>query len=180
VASALFLLASVQAVGDETTVLLQDPAPTLILAKVTRPARFIGFPRSCAEPDTSGQVPICLMEIYEADVRTLRRWTGPDVPTRFTVRFTAHSVHAVWQRGTRFILQLQPFKDAGRTGLFASYWDGEDRYGQFCNQDETIARMTPHIGDIYRRGHLRRIERDTEEWSAGEIRCVTGRERVGG
>jgi hypothetical protein len=178
-ASALVLLASLQAAGEATPVVLgPEPGPTLVLAEVTRPARYIGIPQSCVEPDESGEVPICLMEIYEAEVRTLRHWSGPDVPARFTVRFTAHSFHGVWRRGTRFILRLLPFEDAGRSGLFASYWDWEDTNGEFCNDDQAIAGMPAEIAAIYGRGHVRRIERDTDEWNAGVIRCVTGRERA--
>lgn len=174
-AAALVLLASL-AQNEGGLPQSADPAPTLVLAEVVRPARYIGIPRTCFEPDENGEMPICMMEIYEADVRTLRHWSGPEVPARMTVRFTAHSAHAVWQRGTRFVLQLRPFEDAGRSGLFASYWDWEDRNGEFCNQDETIARLPPDIGAIYRRGHQRIIARDTDEWSAGVIRCATGRE----
>ena len=164
--------------GLQTVGSLPAPPPTVLLVEVTQPARYIGTPRVCTEPDETGEVPICFMELYEADVRVLRRWDGPAVARRLTVRFTAHSFRVVWQRGTRFILVLEPFEDAGRAGLFASYWDWEDDNEEFCNPDETIARMDANLAAIYRRGRLRTIRRDTDEWSAGVIRCATGRERA--
>ena len=156
------------------------PPPSLLLVEVVRPARMIGTPRICEEPDENGEMPVCLMELYEADVRVLRRWDGPDIGRRATIRFTAHSFYAVWRRGVRLILATRPFEDQGREGNFANYWDWENGEGRFCESVDTIARFdhTP-LRQIYERGRLRTISHDTDDWSKGSvIRCVTGNERI--
>lgn len=156
------------------------PPPSLLLVEVVRPARYIGTPRICEEPDENGEMPICFMKIYEADVRVLRRWDGPDIGHRATIRFTAHSFHAVWQRGVRFILATRPFEDRGRSGHFANYWDWENEDGRFCKEDDSIARFDhPPLQQVYERGSLRTIPHDTDDWSEGSvIRCITGTERA--
>ena len=156
------------------------PPPALLLVEVVRPARYIGTPRICEEPDDNGDIPICLMELYEADVRVLRHYDGPYIDRRVTVRFTAHSFHAVWQRGVRFILAIRPFEDQGRNGHFANYWDWENEDGRFCKDVDTISRFGyPQLQHLYKRGRLRTIPRDTDDWSGGSIiRCITGNERA--
>lgn len=156
------------------------PPPSLLLVEVVRPARYIGTPRICEEPDENGEMPICMMELYEADVRVLRRWHGPDIGQRVTIRFTAHSFRVVWQSGVRFILATRPFEDQGRSGHFANYWDWEDDGGRFCKDADTIARFDhPPLQQVYERGRLRTVPHDTDGWSRGSvIRCITGTERA--
>jgi hypothetical protein len=156
------------------------PEPTLVLAQVVNPARMIGTPRVCSEPDENGEIPICLMELYEADMLILRHWNGPVIPRRLRVRFTAHSMYVFWRRNVRFILRVQPFVDQGRSGHFAFFWDWEDERGRFCEGTEELQRPEYEpLRAIYARGRQITIAHDNNRWSAGsQLTCVTGRERT--
>jgi hypothetical protein len=157
-----------------------QPEPSLMLAQVVNPARMIGTPRICTEPDENGEIPICFMELYEADMLVLRQWSGPPIPRRVRIRFTAHSFHAVWRRDVRFILRTQPFTDQGLSGHFAFYWDWEDDRGRFCEGTEDLSRPEyESLRPIYAHGRRITVQRDNAEDNAGaQITCITGRERA--
>lgn len=176
------LLLAAQAAPTQATATTPPPNPqdpSVLLVEALGPARYGGTPQSCVEPDADGEIPICMMELYEADVRVLRRFDGPDIGRRAVIRFTTHSFNVVWQRGVRFILNTQPFEDQGRSGHFASYWDWEDAAGQFCESPEALARMNNSpLANVYLRGRLRTITRATDEYNVGTIHCANGRERA--
>lgn len=154
-----------------------------LLVEVTQPAKMIGYPEVCpgTSPEDDQNDVICLAELYEARVRVLRDFASGRARGNLTVRFTAHSFHAVWRKGVRFIVQLRPFEDKGKKGQFASFWDWEDKRGMFCraNGEITDSNFPPPVRKLFEAAPLRKLNRSTEEWNEGaEIRCITGRERL--
>lgn len=153
-----------------------------LLVEVSHPAKMIGYPAGCpgSSPEEN-QDEICLAELYQARVRVLRDFASGKASGNLTVRFTAHSFHAVWRKGVRFIVQLRPFEDKDKKGQFASFWDWEDKRGMFCRADREIkdSNFPPPVRKLFEAAPLRKLNRSTEEWSEGaEVRCITGRERL--
>lgn len=183
--SRLFWLAPIAALCCSATVFAQvhsAESPSTLLVRVESAAKFIGFPQVCpgSTPDDSEEDAICLAELYEAKVKVLRHVGGTPTQKNLTVRFTAHSYHAVWRREARFLIVVAPFEDKGRHGHFASFWDWENNEGRFCEEQETIAQMGAiPLARLYAKGSRLVVQRDNDEWSAGSrIVCVTGRERL--
>ena len=151
-----------------------------LLVEVTKPAKMIGYPAVCpgSSPEEKLQDTICFAELYEARVRVLRDFGNGTAKSALTIRFTAHSFHAVWRKGVRLIVQLRPFEDKGKKGQFALFWDWEDKRGMFCQADREIKDfdLSP-VRQLFEAAPLRNLKGSTEEWSEGaEIRCITGRE----
>jgi hypothetical protein len=181
--SKLVWLAPIAALGGSAEVFAKgnpQESPSTLLVRVESAAKFIGFPQAClgSTADENEDEAVCLAELYEAKVKVLRHLGGGPTPQYLTVRFTAHSYHAVWQRNVRFLIVAAPFEDKGRRGHFASFWDWENEKARFCEEQETIAGwgLTP-LARLYAEGSPLLVQTDNDEWSAGSsIVCVTGRE----
>lgn len=156
--------------------------PSTLLVRIVKPAKYIGEPAVCPgtspEEDQTGS--LCMAELYEAQARVLRRLGGADTPSRLTIRFTAHSFHAVWRKDVRFIVVVTPFEDKGSSGHFAQRWEWENAAGMFCADRESLARETwKPLKGLYATRPFKRVVRDSDQWAAGsEISCVTGREQL--
>jgi hypothetical protein len=157
-----------------------EPEPSSLLVEVTSPAEFIGFPTVCpgTSPDENQEEIICMAELYEARVKVLRHLGGATTKRRLTIRFTAHSFSAVWQRKVRFLIVAAPFEDKGSTGHFALDWDWEDKNGLFCrDEDDALQEDNLPLKRLYATRPAKVVAADTEGWSEGSrIICVTGNE----
>ena len=80
-----------------------DQAAITLLVRLESAAKYIGSPKVCEEPDETGEIALCFMELYEAKAVVLRNFGGAVMPRRITIRFTAHSFHAVWKEDVRFL-----------------------------------------------------------------------------
>jgi hypothetical protein len=153
-----------------------------LLVQISRPAKMIGFPAVCpgSSPEDKQDELICLAELYEAKVRVLRHLGGPETARYLTIRFTAHSFHAVWRKNVRFLLVVTPFEDKGNRGHFASYWDWENEQRKFCKATNDIADWNAvPMKALFAAGKRRITDADDEDWSENiEILCVTGYERM--
>ena len=153
-----------------------------LLVQVTRPAKFIGFPAVCPGSSTEEDPAdsICVAGLYEARVKVLRHLGGAPTGRRLTIRFTAHSFHAVWQKDVRFLLVASPFDDKGATGHFASRWDWENEMGLFCVEQEAAEKEDwEPLKQLYGQGKKRVTKVDDDEWRKGSpIICVSGKERL--
>jgi hypothetical protein len=156
--------------------------PSALLVEVTSPAKFIGFPAVCpgSAPEENQEDLLCFAELYEAKVKVLRHLGGAPTERRLTIRFMAHSFHAVWQKDVRFLLVTRPFEDKGAKGHFASYWDWENDMGLFCvGQEAAATEDWEPLKRLYARGKKRVTKVDDDEWSKGSaILCVSGVERL--
>ena len=158
-----------------------DDVESTLLVRLEEPAKYVGIPKGCAgdETDEDGNPIICLMELYEAKAVVLRNFGGAKTARRLTVRFTAHSYYAVWQKGVRFLLIVFPFEDQTRKEHFAHYWDWE-RGGKFCVGQEFAHKSAGEpLGKLYAWGTRRVTGKSEKDWSEDyPIVCVTGREKL--
>jgi hypothetical protein len=158
------------------------PEPSSLLVKISNPAKMIGYPAVCpgSTPEENQEEILCMAELYEAKVRVLRHLGGPKTDHYLTIRFTAHSFHAVWRKNVRFLLMVTPFEDKGSRGHFAFYWDWENGQRKFCKRTEHFADWEPvPMKSLYDAGKRRITGEDEEHWSENiEISCVTGYESL--
>ncbi len=153
-------------------------AASYLLVQLTGKAKMIGYPAVCpgSSPDEDQSEIICLAELYEAPAHVLQHLGGAPTERRLTIRFTAHSFHAVWQKDVRFLLGVVPFEDKGATGHFAYFWDWEGDTGEFCRGANELDDLEAPIRDFYRSGRVRKASARDDDWERGwEIACVKGR-----
>ena len=161
-----------------------EPEPSSLLVEVTSPAKFVGFPAVCpgTSPDENQEEIVCVGELYEARVKVLRHLGGAPTKRRLTIRFTAHSFSAVWQRNVRFLIVAAPFEDNGSAGHFALDWDWEDEEGLFCrDEDDVIQEEASPLKRLYAARPVKVASSDIDDWPDGSrIICVTGNEVLRG
>ena len=181
---ALFLSVGVHAAPREAVTIAPTAAPPLpaepstLLVQLTGKAKMIGYPAVCpgSSADDNQSEIICMAELYEAPARVIQHLDGARTERRLTIRFTAHSFHAVWQKDVRFLLGVVPFEDKGATGHFAYFWDCEGDTGEFCRGAKELDDLAPPIRDFYRSGRVRKATARDADWERGwEIACVKGR-----
>lgn len=157
-----------------------DTISTAVLVELSEHARQIGYPAVCpgSSPDEDQSEMLCFAELYEVRARVIRNLGGAELPYRVTIRFTAHSFHAVWRKQRRMLLIVAPFDDKGRKGHFAHYWDWQDESGRFCQAATDIARWQDSpIKRLYLSVPGRPVLKDSKDWTKGMIlHCVTGTE----
>jgi hypothetical protein len=158
------------------------PDPSSLLVKISKPAKMIGYPAVCpgSSPEENQEEILCMAELYEAKVRVLRHLGGTVTERYLTIRFTAHSFHAVWRKNVRFLLMVTPFEDKGNRGHFAYYWDWENEEREFCIGADEIDALDPSpLKSLYAAGKKKTANPDDQSWSEGsKIVCVTGYEEL--
>lgn len=158
------------------------PDASSLLVQITKPAKMIGYPAVCpgSSPEENQDEILCLAELYEAKVRVLRHLGGPKTVRHLTIRFTAHSFHAVWRKNVRFLLIVKPFEDKGNPGHFAHYWDWENEQRKFCKATDDVADWdAAPLKALYAAGKRRLTDENDDDWSENvEILCVTGYEQL--
>ena len=178
VAALAFAGAGPAQAADTATV----PDTSAVLVELLGNAKFVGFPAVCPGtlPEDNQDEVICLAELYEVPVRVIRPLGGVRTAKRLTIRFTAHSFHAVWRKHSRFLLDIVPFEDKGRRGHFAWYWDWPDDNGRFCQDSGSVENIRSEpIRKLYLTRRAQIVPRDSDDWSKGSaIHCVTGFERM--
>jgi hypothetical protein len=157
------------------------PEPSTLLVSVTKAAKMIGYPAVCpgsSEDENQDEI-ICMAELYEARVHVLNNLGGPQTERDLTIRFTAHSFHAVWQKDVRFFLVVSRFEDKGATGYFAFRWDWEDEQGQFCEEPNYVnSEEIEPIKRAFVLGKVRIIGKDNDHYTQGsKLICITGHEK---
>lgn len=159
-----------------------ESEPSTLLVEVTSPAKFVGFPAVCpgTSPDENQEEIVCVGELYEARVKVLRHLGGAPTKHRLTIRFTAHSFSAVWQRHVRFLIVAGPFEDNGSAGHFALDWDWEDEDGLFCREeDDVLQEEASPLKRLYAARPVKVASSDFADWPEGSrIICVTGNEAL--
>lgn len=108
-----------------------DPPPefAVLVIEFREVAKFAGFPKVCpgTAPGQASEDDLCIAELYDVPVRTVRRISGsPKVAGRM-LRYTAHNLYA--PPGRRLLVQAFPWK---RDWLVAGWWEMPDEHGEIC------------------------------------------------
>ncbi|WP_417618757.1 hypothetical protein [Parasphingorhabdus sp.] len=166
---------------DEHQARSKDDRSSTLLVRVIRDAKFVGFPDVCSDSSSENNQGglVCMVELYEAKVKVLRHFGGPPTERELIIRFTAHSFHAVWKRDVRFLLEVVPFDDNSTTGHFATYWDWENKNGEFCKAEDSLNVKKVHpVEELYARGLTRISAKNDKSWSEGSrLKCINGNEK---
>lgn len=106
-------------------------------------AKFAGVPKVCPGDDSgeASEDDICVAEVYDVPVRTVRRISGPPKVAGRMLRYTAHNLYG--PAGRRLLVKVFPWRPGW---LVAGWWDLPDERGEVCLdwQDAEALRITAH------------------------------------
>lgn len=156
----------------------QGPEPSVMIVEFPRGAPMIGFPHFCpgSSPDEDQSEIICLAELYQGRIRTVRHMSGPPVARGTRLRLTAHARPLA--RGTRMIVATYPFRDGEVSGQFAFWWALPEENGDFCVAAQTLDEWPDSpVRRTFERASYRRHFRADGYVEAADFRCVSGLRR---
>lgn len=106
------------------------PEFAVLVVEFRAVAEFAGVPAVCpgsAPNEAVSEEDICVVELYDVSVRTVRRISGPAKVAGRMLRYTAHNLNG--PVGRRLLVQAFPWK---REWLVAGWWDTPDERGEVC------------------------------------------------
>ena len=108
-----------------------EPPPefAVLVVEFRSVAKFAGIPKVCpgADPGKASEDDICIAELYDVPVRTVRRISGPPKVEGRNLRYTAHNLNG--PEGRRMLVMAYPWK---REWLVAGWWNIPDERGEVC------------------------------------------------
>lgn len=92
-------------------------------------AKFAGEPKVCpgADPSEASEDDLCIAEVYDVPVRTVRRISGSPKVAGRALRYTAHNLYG--PAGRRLLVKAFPWK---RGWLVAGWWRLPNERGEVC------------------------------------------------